>query len=306
MGLDLPFRGPSHADHLAAVSSHGVLRPSVALPSARPLPVSSLSGSRHRRLAARRAITFRPRGFSPPRRVPPRGGCGFVAPRSRLWGSSRFRGCWAPSPRRDTLRSFPFAGSRTASPRPLPSCRYRRQVPPISILRRGEPRRRVVMGSPHEVALLRDGSQRLLPLRSSVLPLAFIRAARRRQRPIAVTWPRAPAWALASPGACRPRGGGRRVRAAALADRCTSFSAERLVRLPGHRRLFGAGVRRFGPPSPGRLPVFEDPADGVKSSPGSRLRRSLRFTKSSIPGRLAGRRVWLTPEDAHHTRRFAR
>jgi hypothetical protein len=36
------------------------------------------------------------------------------------------------SPRRYTLRSVPFAGSRTASPRPLPSCRYRRPPHPAS------------------------------------------------------------------------------------------------------------------------------------------------------------------------------
>jgi hypothetical protein len=35
-------------------------------------------------------IRFRPRGFSPPRRFSPRGGCEFVAPRCRPWGSPRF------------------------------------------------------------------------------------------------------------------------------------------------------------------------------------------------------------------------
>jgi hypothetical protein len=34
--------------------------------------------------------SFRPRGFSPPRRLAPLRGCGFVAPRFRPWGSSRF------------------------------------------------------------------------------------------------------------------------------------------------------------------------------------------------------------------------
>jgi hypothetical protein len=37
-----------------------------------------------------RRVTFRPRGLSPPRRLSPRWGCGFVAPRCRLWSSTRF------------------------------------------------------------------------------------------------------------------------------------------------------------------------------------------------------------------------
>jgi hypothetical protein len=39
---------------------------------------------------ATRRILFRPRGFSPPRRLAPHRRCGFVAPRCRLWGPSRF------------------------------------------------------------------------------------------------------------------------------------------------------------------------------------------------------------------------
>jgi len=35
-------------------------------------------------------LPFRPRGFAPPRRFPPLGGCGLVASRCRSWGSSRF------------------------------------------------------------------------------------------------------------------------------------------------------------------------------------------------------------------------
>jgi hypothetical protein len=37
-----------------------------------------------------RRVSFRPRGFSPPRRLSPRWGCGFVAPHCRLWSSTRF------------------------------------------------------------------------------------------------------------------------------------------------------------------------------------------------------------------------
>jgi len=54
-------------------------------------------------------ITFRPRGLSPPRRVPPRGGCGLVASRSRSWGSPRF----AP-PHAGPKTCMTHAGSRPA------------------------------------------------------------------------------------------------------------------------------------------------------------------------------------------------
>ena len=36
-------------------------------------------------------VPFRPRGLAPPRRLSPQQACGFVAPRYRPWGSSRFR-----------------------------------------------------------------------------------------------------------------------------------------------------------------------------------------------------------------------
>jgi hypothetical protein len=110
-------------------------------PSARPLPGAEApfgpTGSTHR-------VKFRPRGSSPPRRFPPRRGRGFVAPRSRTrvrlvsryTGARRTRAVRRRSPARDahsgaprdavhTLRSLPFADSRTASLRPLPPCRYR-------------------------------------------------------------------------------------------------------------------------------------------------------------------------------------
>lgn len=114
--------------------------PLADMPAARPLPGAEAPigpmGTSHR-------VKFRPRGSSPPRRFPPHGGRGFVAPRSqtrvrrvsrspgpdargrpktvRSTGPSQWR-----SPRRvHTLRSLPFADSRTASLRPLPPCRYR-------------------------------------------------------------------------------------------------------------------------------------------------------------------------------------
>jgi hypothetical protein len=92
--------------------------------------------------AATRQVPFRPRGFSPPRRFPPRGGCGSVAPRCRSWSSPRFalvitsarrrpeavteRGKTTNGPRDavHTLRRLPLVNSRCASRRPLPSCRY--------------------------------------------------------------------------------------------------------------------------------------------------------------------------------------
>jgi len=69
-------------------------------------------------------ISFRPRGFSPPRRLSPRGGCGFVAPRCQPWGSSRFlrRATWCVR-RRPGRRPFsPRRGSHPSkgSPRQQP------------------------------------------------------------------------------------------------------------------------------------------------------------------------------------------
>jgi hypothetical protein len=134
-------------------------------PSARPLPGAEApfgpTGSTHR-------VKFRPRGSSPPRRFPPRRGRGFVAPRSRTrvrlvsryTGARRTRAVRRRSPARDahsgaprdavhTLRSLPFADSRTASPRPLPSMSLpsRRSGPTIRfdeapIRRSGPPRHR--------------------------------------------------------------------------------------------------------------------------------------------------------------------
>jgi hypothetical protein len=66
------------------------------------------------------------------------GACGLVASRYRSWGSWRFAHPWPPRGRslrrstgsvsRDavhTPRRIPLVDSRTVSPRPLPSCRYR-------------------------------------------------------------------------------------------------------------------------------------------------------------------------------------
>jgi hypothetical protein len=90
------------------------------------------------------AGAFRPCGFSPLRRFTPCRGLEFVAPRSR----TRFAafpssapnngrpkpttgGSWFPYRNAvHTLRRIPLAGSRTASPRPLPSCRSDDYRPP--------------------------------------------------------------------------------------------------------------------------------------------------------------------------------
>jgi hypothetical protein len=62
-------------------------RPSVVRPFARPLPEAEASFGP---TVPPVDFSFRPRGLSPPRRLPPRSGCGFFAPRYRLWGSTRF------------------------------------------------------------------------------------------------------------------------------------------------------------------------------------------------------------------------
>jgi hypothetical protein len=76
---------------------------------------------------ARPRLPFRPRGFAPPRRFSPRSGCGFVAPRFRLWGPARcgkvsrpLRGGGEPSVPCAvvTLRRVPLISSRCASLRP--------------------------------------------------------------------------------------------------------------------------------------------------------------------------------------------
>lgn len=69
-------------------------------------------------------IRFRPRGFSPPRRLSPRGGCEFVAPRCRPWGSPRFPSRAPAPPKGIGLASgrFPRQGSHPSksSPRQQP------------------------------------------------------------------------------------------------------------------------------------------------------------------------------------------
>jgi len=142
--LHLSFDAPAHGweplanhrdrdpDETWIPSSLGV-RPLFAPPptyrprvhSRRPKPPS---GRRHHPFR----LLFRPRGFSPPRRLPPRSGCGFVAPRYRsgVRRVSRRRFTWPPergvgeptsfpATRAHTLRRVPPVESRTTSPRLL-------------------------------------------------------------------------------------------------------------------------------------------------------------------------------------------
>jgi hypothetical protein len=82
-------------------------RPSTDRPSARPLPEAEASIGA---TVPTVAISFHPRGFSPPRRSAPRRSCGFVAPRCRSWGSARFL---LPAPR----RARRLSGGPSHSPR---------------------------------------------------------------------------------------------------------------------------------------------------------------------------------------------
>jgi hypothetical protein len=77
------------AAEAASSSSSLGIRPLTA-----PLPIDRLRvhSRRPRPPSGRRchpSSSFRPRGFSPPRRLSPRRGCRFVAPCCRLWGSTR-------------------------------------------------------------------------------------------------------------------------------------------------------------------------------------------------------------------------
>jgi hypothetical protein len=60
-------------------------------------------------------VSFRPCGFSPPRRLAPSSRCGFVAPRCRSWGSPRFC-CDRVGPGPRALATRPRASSRRVHP----------------------------------------------------------------------------------------------------------------------------------------------------------------------------------------------
>jgi hypothetical protein len=121
---------------LVGSSSHGIR----VSPSRRHTSCASTPGSRGslRTDVAKRRFTFRPRGFAPPQRFAPHWSYGSVAPRNRPrvrrvsclpppHAARRRLGSTGCSPRDavHTLRRVPLASSRTASLRPLPSCRYR-------------------------------------------------------------------------------------------------------------------------------------------------------------------------------------
>jgi hypothetical protein len=67
--------------------------PPSVLRSGRPLPAPTLARLCLRPACANKQVSFRPRGFSPPRRLPPASQCGLVASHCRSWGSPR---CFHP------------------------------------------------------------------------------------------------------------------------------------------------------------------------------------------------------------------
>jgi hypothetical protein len=104
----------------SSLGIHPLNRLSAVRPSVCPLQEAEASfGS----TAPTDEIPFRPRGFSPPRRFTSHRGCGFVAPRYRLWGSTRFlvwfpvhpKVCWTsspfPAPRVVPSEEFPLSAA---------------------------------------------------------------------------------------------------------------------------------------------------------------------------------------------------
>jgi len=126
----------------------------------RPLPAVPSKRRCLRPVAATRQVAFRPRGFAPPRRFAPAHPCGLVA--SRCQPGVR---CVSPATRpgpaeaeparrpRDprnavhTPRRIPLVCSRTASPRPLPSCRYPSQTWVFALEPRPHPKARPPVAS---------------------------------------------------------------------------------------------------------------------------------------------------------------
>jgi hypothetical protein len=119
-------RHPSSPSSLPSHLSAGVRSPLRRHPLAHPLPVALASFLRS--LGSHLGFSFRPRGFSPPRRLSPRWSCGLVASRCRSWGSPRYD-LDAHTPRRTPspaavpchhgrcpLAVLPCRSSRLASP----------------------------------------------------------------------------------------------------------------------------------------------------------------------------------------------
>jgi len=118
----LPPKLLLHSPGLVRPSRDGITRPPlvgfVGLPSIDMLPGPGQYGVATEQVPGRQVRSrCRPRGFAPPRRFAVPGSRGLVASRCRPWGSPR---CY---PRRTSYPSkIVLAGSRTVSPRPLPSC----------------------------------------------------------------------------------------------------------------------------------------------------------------------------------------
>jgi len=118
----LPPKLLLHSPGLAHPSRDGIARPPlvgfVGRPSIDMLPGPGQSGVATEQVPGRQVRSrCRPRGFAPPRRFAVPGSRGLVASRCRPWGSPRcYRGATSyPS-------KIALVGSRTVSPRPLPSC----------------------------------------------------------------------------------------------------------------------------------------------------------------------------------------
>jgi len=94
--LLLSFRALSSLPELLAASEEVRVHPLLGFARLPPLCRSTSDASTPGNLrslrsdGAIRRILFHPRGFSPPRWLAPHRRCGFVAPRCRLWGPSRF------------------------------------------------------------------------------------------------------------------------------------------------------------------------------------------------------------------------
>jgi hypothetical protein len=139
-----PSRRPKPPSRTWTPSSPGVRPLTVPPPTYTPRVHSRKpklpSGRRHHPFR----LVFRPRGFAPPRRLPPRGGCGFVAPRCRSWNSPRFTMPSSARSRESHRRTdidsrdaglvpyedfppsvaVPRHRDCSRSPQPFPSCRY--------------------------------------------------------------------------------------------------------------------------------------------------------------------------------------
>jgi hypothetical protein len=126
MALRLSFRALTISLELLATSEEASSSSSRGIrPLTAPLPFDRpcVHSRRPRPPSGRRchpSTVFRPRGLSPPRRFAPHRGCGFVAPRCRLWGSTRFPSRLPAHPR-VPCKAFAFPAPRVIPFEEFPS-----------------------------------------------------------------------------------------------------------------------------------------------------------------------------------------